>query len=106
MPSRRRRAKRKRADDVAVTPPEPPRPTITIVNIKVRIEKKLKDKKKVTVNQYSDFRIYYDIELSERCCHKKKWITATSTNDVWEIDENERALKMKENAISALQRHR
>ena len=105
MPPRRRRPKRKRAD-VAVTPPEPPCPTITIVNINVRIEKKSNNKKKLAVIGYNDFRFIYEVELSDKCCHGRKWITAASTNDVWETDKNQRAMKMKEKAISALHCHR
>jgi hypothetical protein len=82
------------------------RPPITIEDIKVRHQKLPKKYLKEIDRQQCHFRIFYDVTLSDKCCHKKNSIIVATKDEIWELPREERGMKMKELTIAALRTHK
>jgi hypothetical protein len=60
---------------------------------------------KETDRQQSDFRVYYDVVLSEKCCHSKKEISVACQQEIWSLPTEDRGERMKQFTIDALNFH-
>ena len=86
--------------------PTPPPPKVTIEDIKVRVQKLKRKHMKEIDRKQSDFRIFYDIVLSEKCCNSQKEIIVSSKSEIWDMPTEQRGKKMKELTIDALNTHK